>query len=139
MADWLVGFRLWVKETFRQGSGGDSAHYRADPDEVSGGPWRPSIYMPRWASRLTLEITEVRVQRLQDISEEDALAEGMDGHVAGEGPVSRVRLFMEPGFLHSRFYREGYEYAWDEINGKRAPWSSNPFVWVLTFRRQAAE
>ena len=114
---WLPGDRLWVREAFRQAPGSESFHYRADPDEVSGGPWRASIHMPRWASRLTLEITEVRVQRLQEISDEDAKAEGR-GITWGGGCFNR-----------------SFAGAWDEINGKRAPWASNPWVFALTFRR----
>lgn len=132
------GDRLWVKETFRQSPGSVCVHYRADLDEVSGGPWRSPLYMPRWASRLTLEVTAVRVERLQDISEDDAIAEGVDGYVNGEGSVSRYRLLIEPGYWHPHFYRQGFENAWDDINGKRAPWASNPWVWVVNFVRVSA-
>lgn len=85
------------------------------------GPWRPSIFMPRWASRITLELTDVRVQRLQDISEEDAKAEGI----------------TEPmPIMGTRGYVAAFSYLWDSINGKRYPWTdSNPWVWALTFRR----
>lgn len=81
--------------------------------------WRPSIQMPRWASRLTLEVTDVRVQRLQDISEDDADAEGV--HPCEGALTARLALAM----------------LWDSINQKRAPWASNPWVWAVTFRRLA--
>ena len=81
--------------------------------------WRPSIYMPRWASRITLEVTEVRPERLQDISEEDALAEGVRGD---EGPSDQQ---------HAVDY---FATLWDSINATRAPWESNPWVWVVSFR-----
>jgi len=76
------------------------------------GHWHPSIHMPRWASRLTLQVEAARVERLQDITEEDARTEG----------VSSVAEYAD---------------LWDRINGKRAPWSANPWVWVVTFGRVA--
>lgn len=82
--------------------------------------WRPSIHMPRWASRITLELTEVRVERLQDITEEDAIAEG-------------CRATSTDTFAQSA--RAHYFQIWDELNGKKYPWAHNPWVWVLSFRR----
>ena len=79
--------------------------------------WTPSIHMPRWASRITLTLTEVRVQRLQDISEADAIAEGV---------TNSLHL---PG---GRFARENYAHLWDTINGEGA-WDAAPCVWALTF------
>lgn len=79
--------------------------------------WRPSIHMPRWASRILLEVTDVRVQRLQEISEADARAEGVGS------PITRDQ--KRPGFMR----------LWDEINGARCPWDSNPWVWAVSFRR----
>lgn len=79
--------------------------------------WRPSIYMPRWASRLLLEVTAVRVQRVQEISREDALAEGMD-------PLSIV------------YPTDQYADLWDAINGAGS-WKANPWVWAVSFRRVA--
>jgi len=84
-------------------------------------PWRPSIFMPRWASRITLEIEDVRVQRLQDISERDARAEGM--LPAGANPA------------HYKPARDLFRRLWNDINEDRAPWSSNPWVWAISFRR----
>lgn len=88
-----------------------------EPEE--GMAWTPSIFMPRWASRITLEITGVRVERVQDISHKDALAEGVEYDLSKENgaPVPR---FMA---------------LWDSINGKKHPWASNPWVWALTFRK----
>jgi hypothetical protein len=80
--------------------------------------WRPSIHMPRWASRITLEITDVRVERLQEISEEDALAEGVIGIYA-----------------HARTNPRGAFHAlWESIYGPDS-WAANPWVWAITFRR----
>lgn len=79
------------------------------------GKWRPSIHMPKWASRLTLDITDVRVERLQDISEQDVWAEG----VVDEGE-------FEEGYSVVGFFRE----KWIEINGQQS-WDDNPWVWVV--------
>lgn len=95
------------------------------------GPWRPSIFMPRCASRITLEVTEVRVQRLQEISEEDARAEGFSSE------PTPATVNGEPAELHVFDPIKWYALLWDSVNGKRAPWSSNPWVWALTFRRVA--
>jgi hypothetical protein len=130
------GDTLWVRETWR----GDPVEYRADTH--SHGPadgsrdaesvnWRPSIFMPRWASRLTLRITEVRVERLQEISEDDARAEG-----AGLLPCTYVgRCQSNSCPRHGRLdrYRLAYRALWDSINGKAHPWESNCWVWVLSF------
>ena len=83
-----------------------------------GGRWRPSIHMPRWASRITLRVEGVRVERLHAINDEDALREGvcvLDGVAGTTTP------------------RERFAELWDEINGKRAPWESNPWVWRVAF------
>ena len=92
------------------------------------GKYRPPMFMPRWASRMTLEITEVRVERLQDISEADALAEGIvrqpDG---GYGLADTTHYhFTDP--------RQSYFSLWEAINGAGS-WDANPWVWVVSFRR----
>jgi hypothetical protein len=95
--------------------------------------WRPSIFMPRWASRITLEITDVRVERLQDISETDAKAEG----ARAADPCDHVRLSCaEIGCGGPQDYRGGYRALWDEINGAGS-WDANPWVWAVEFRRLA--
>lgn len=109
------GDRLWVRETWQPY--GDLYAYRATPPFEDNGNWKPSIHMPRAVSRLTLEITNVRVERLQDISVEDAIAEGV---VAGNSPTPSDEKFAE---------------IWDKINGKKHPWASNPWVWVVEFRK----
>lgn len=85
------------------------------------GPWKPSIHMPRAFSRIDLEVVSVRVERLQDITEEDARAEG-------------VPLVMPIG-CNSSEYRASFRALWAAINGDRAPWASNPWVWRVEFRR----
>lgn len=100
------------------------------PDAFDGIKWRPSIYMPRWASRITLEVTDVRVERLQEITEEDARAEGA-GNLCG---VGNMRVMLEMG-------QARYEFAsiWGTINGEYGPksWADNPWVWAISFRRIA--
>jgi len=83
--------------------------------------WKPSIYMPHEISRITLEVIGVRVERLQDISDDDAKAEGIDC-------PSYPETVMNP-------YATYFPMVWDRINGKRAPWSTNPWIWRVEFRR----
>ena len=103
-ADWLdahdVGKNLTTGRTYRT-------------------KWRPSIFMPRWASRITLRVESVRVERLNDISEADAVAEGV--------------FSVKPDSHHSAHWL--FAELWDGINGKRAPAASDPWVWVVTFSR----
>jgi hypothetical protein len=92
---------------------------------VEGGSWRPSIHMPRWASRITLEITGVRVERLQDISDEDAKSEGATRAL---DPIDFVRL----GAIAN--HKTGFQILWESINGHES-WDANPWVWVIEFKR----
>lgn len=113
----------------------EQCHYRAtDPEpalhyndfEDPHCRWRPSIFMPRWASRLNLEIVSIKVERVQDISEEDAWAEGV-GDIARTLPYSGDDLG-----------RVAFSGVWEGINGKRGySWESNPWVWAITFKRIA--
>jgi hypothetical protein len=83
---------------------------------------RPSIFMPRWASRITLEITNIRVERLQEITEENARAEGCPGIATRK--------------TYPRQYRDSFEVLWDRLNAKRGySWGSNPWVWVIEFKK----
>jgi hypothetical protein len=84
---------------------------------------RPSIFLFRCNSRITLEITEIRVQRLQEISEEDCIAEGIIPNTPFE--------IMKWG----QKYKSDYVRLWDSINGKTHPWESNPWVWAITFKK----
>lgn len=88
--------------------------------------WRPSIFLPRFASRITLEVTAVRVERLHDIGPEDALAEGIDHYVPGVTAGQRGEVEADP----IAEYRE----LWESINGPGS-WAENPWVWVIEFRR----
>ncbi len=84
-----------------------------------------SIFMPRWASRITLEITGVRVERLQEITAEDCIAEGI--------PSRGMEANGKPNVASTIMYIHDYEQLWDSINGKKHPWKSNPWVWVIEF------
>lgn len=87
--------------------------------------WSSPVHMPRWTSRITLEITDVRVQRVQEISEEDAIAEGIQLNTLGP-PATR-------GYYGPRNH---FKHLWDSINAKRGySWESNPWVWAVTFKR----
>ncbi len=123
------GDRLYVRETWSAPHAYDHLpprlipkdariHYAATEDR-GGLLWRPSIHMPRWASRITLEVTGVRVERLQDISEADALAEG----------VSAILYEMRRATPRCDF-----QALWQSINGPDS-WAANPLVWVIEFKR----
>lgn len=141
----VPGDRLWVRETYSHGPvfNADQDYstrlrYRAnewDSPLPDGQKWRPAIHMPRWASRITLEVTDVRVQRLQDISEDDAAAEGLEllRNVPRVGDIYRARSGNGDDLCDARLASRAFAWLWDEINGKRAPWESNPWVWAITF------
>ena len=177
-----VSDQLWVRETFQpifkdeyfesdlvpdyKTGEGYRIHYLADgpaeeiydvhKEEVTTAA-KPSIFMPRWASRITLEITQVRVERLQDISEHDSISEGceaaafpgpwwqgyknFDGELVhqqyvGESPPDWM---IEPKRMKSvthldRTARDAYRLLWAQINGLES-WDANPWVWAITFKR----
>lgn len=129
------GEHLWVRETWADiGERGSPAYvYRAS---TPGGervrvdaPWRPSIFMPRAASRITLRVAEVRAERLQEITPEAILAEGIaDDRWSRQAITERGITAEIAAGLRSRWER-----AWNEINGHHAPWDANPWVWVVRF------
>ncbi len=127
------GDRLWAREAWRV-RGGREYEYQKEPDQVmyratheeDGFPltwdsykWRPSIHMPRWACRLVLDVVSVRIERLQDIRDADAMAEGVS---------------FDP--LLQTSPREAFMHLWMSINGPES-WAANPWVWVIEFRRAA--
>ena len=132
-----VGDRLWVRETWaiiKENDGVDISDmsqnsglfYKADNSYSEAiGKWRPSIFMPHWASRITLEITGVRVERLQEITEEDATAEGI--------------CFNEWAYC-GKYAKDIFKELWNSLNAKRGyGWETNCWVWVITFRRLTDE
>ncbi len=99
--------------------------------------WRPSIHMPRWASRITLEVTGVRVERLQDISEEDAIAEGVD-RFPGCRRDDDAAAFNRIGPVdNDSFPIARYAVLWEQINGAGS-WDANPWVWCVEFKQAEA-
>lgn len=154
------GDQLWVRETFATLSNGDflpvkpdsinsgsvDIRYRADDPlhdvsaDIRGYGWRPSIFMPRWANRITLEITDIRVERLQEINEIDTEAEGIKliDHNCFEN------YLVDKNWIYQGMNRNGvhavenpimsYASLWESINGIGS-WDANPWVWVIEFKR----
>ncbi len=147
------GDRLWLRETWCHAWDGERDcwtdperyYYRADGVEVvdedgdDRSPWKPSIHMPRRASRITLEVTGVRVERLQEISYEDSIAEGIGNmaslcdemdpswrNIAGETTEVVARRLRWP--------QREFKNLWTSINGAGS-WEANPWVWVVEFQR----
>lgn len=154
-----AGDRLWVKETHRfdgldpkialRSQCLDEISYRADMQgdrACDDCAWRPSIFMPRWASRITLEITGVRVERLNQISEADAKAEGIGSwrqkYPRGSHDIQGYDTVYNFGRdLETRWFPTSspnavlsYKRLWESINGPGS-WDANPYVWVIEFRR----
>ena len=114
------------------GSSEYGPYYRATESAPDTLRWIPAIHMFRWASRITLEITSVRVERLQDISEADAIAEGIEERVFGSDPC-RWRVYGVPDTFTSCPVTS-YQSLWEFINGAGS-WETNPWAWVVEFRR----
>lgn len=160
------GDKLWVREAFMFGGNGKPLYWATDENTCRFGQdigfkRRPSIHMPRWVSRLTLLVRQIRVQRLQEISESDAEAEGVKpwrytvtlsngatvyvggGSFTDHSPIVGAMLSQQSFLKESAtvtgvagHYREAYAKLWDEINGSGA-WAQNPWVWVIDFTRVA--
>lgn len=126
-----TGDLLWVQETFKlfdaSGASGTPIYRASNQDDE--GIWTPSIHMLRWASRLTLEITDVRVERLQDISEEDARAEGAE---LDTEPCDHSRISCADIGCLGQTHKSGFYCIWESIYP--GDWERNPYVWVLTFK-----
>lgn len=157
------GMRLWVRETWTPGythnaddENEDDSYceiiYKADmqhhrcktsysiadkyyrmysEDDVGDPKWKPSIHMPRWASRITLEVKSVRVERLQDITSDDCDKEIFGGDFPHNIMPELFGIDEAPGYS----IPECFARVWDSINGKKYPWSMNPWVFVIEFKR----
>ncbi len=135
------GDRLWVKEAVALervwDDGTETSIFVADGTRTKADawPWKrnnlPGMFMPRGLRRIELEVVDRWPERLQDISEKDARAEGCEPWAHGHGPITQND---EQGLHHDRMYRNGFEVLWDSINAKRVPWSSNQFVWRVEFK-----
>ncbi len=141
------GDRLWVREAWAADaqvdaiapsdlSQGEPIWYPADLSVrqtgcsmISKGRVRPSIHMPRWACRILLEMTAVRVERLQDISEEQALAEGVRGE-----PCDHARQACADIGCWGDTAKGAFGFLWESLNGEGS-WAANPWVWVVEFKR----
>ena len=140
----VPGTKLWVRETWRAdakfdamsprdippGSGvfceANRGNWECGPYDGTPGKLRPSMFMPRWASRITLEVTDVRVERLHAISEDDDLAEGVTPSAGGMWTAAQGQAGTSP--------RAAFALLWNSINGVGS-WDANPWVWCLSFRR----
>jgi hypothetical protein len=142
------GDLLWVRESFWMDQSGGVWVYRAGtlnvpnpdwPPSNCGGHGVPSIHMPRWASRLTLRITSVIVHKIQQIGDDEIMAEGIIAHDKGGEPrIGRIMYAAREG-NHCEWEltgRAAFARLWDSINAKRGySWESNPWVWAITFER----
>lgn len=158
------GDQLWVRENIRFGIGYDGVKPSAIPKEPHIKRWyeadtglgqvphgfgvlRPNIFMPRYFSRILLDITGIRVERLNDISEEDARAEGVPENMTyvpvqiGQGAMEALKAGGHTQFLDKMVnppvmqdWRAGFHRLWESINGEDS-WDQNPWVWVIEFRR----
>ena len=120
-----VGSRVWIKETFTVLHDGEVVYRAGEGRAICDLKWKPSIYMPKKLSRLWLEVTGLRTEPLQSITEEDALAEGVEGHKPAEGDQNGL----------TNCARYNFARLWDEINYAKCPWAMNPSVFVVTFKR----
>jgi len=158
----VVGDRLWVRETWRPAYDEElycCVEYRADgkrikpengsltedqghkfaddcPDDPAlNAKWRPSIFMPRWASRITLEIVSVKVERVQEITEKDAIAEGIPYARASAG-TGYYEIWDGKKSIANKSAANVFAVLWDSINAKRGfGWGVNPWTWAITFKR----
>jgi hypothetical protein len=126
-APYWVGDVIWVRESF-QIVAPNMVFYKADPSNISVIGWKPSIHMPKAACRIWLKVKAVRVERLQEISEEDAFCEGCDRRLGHSFNISCGESVNEVP------HRQIFWTLWESINGQES-WDANPWVWVVEFER----
>lgn len=155
-----IGNTLWVRETWSLNpffnetevhdnedhdiiSNDEPYLYKAKDKPFEGHKWRPSIFMPRKAARIFLEVTGIRVERLQEINEEDAKAEGIQADFWEEVKSTVYRDYMtdtkgygnpEVDYPVTSFPIDSFKSLWQSINGEES-WEENPFVWVIEFKK----
>jgi hypothetical protein len=136
--EWSTEWEYWDGPLPKEPPEGWLLVFRADQEEgFVDGPWRPSIHMPRWASRITLELTKVRVERLHEMNQQDAIAEGIE-YLGDDHPIVRDNSEF-PRWYNGRIYThtdfEAMYDLWNRLNAKRGfSFDSNPWVWILEFK-----
>jgi hypothetical protein len=149
-----IGDRLWVRETWRFLGGkriGDSEEITIEYKDgiiinhktewkfgrdIKSNKWKPSIHMPRVVSRITLEIIDIKVERVQDITEEGAFAEGIGVYYKKDSKENHYAFSDGYTNYYAITGKKIFEYLWDSINKKRGfSWDSNPWIWVVKFKR----
>lgn len=146
IGDWIlrnakfnIGDIIWVRETFWFNEREQKLHYKADYESsmmlFSG--WKPSIHMPKQAARIFLKVLSVKIERLQDISEKNALSEGVEKFNHGYGGSPQGVWFKD--YLYGSGFdqetaKKSFMSLWKSINGKDS-WNANPFVWVYEFEK----
>lgn len=128
-----VGSIIWVRETFAHSLNSNEFCYKADTDNPiyldKSWKWKPSLFMPKSACRLFLEVTEIRIERLNEISESDAIAEGIE-----YSTEFGYKLYSKNSFFSKHLSAsDSYMSLWEFINGQNS-WQENPFVFVYTFK-----
>ncbi len=136
---------VWVREAFYASENGDPIYHACKDDGLASlvefvrdrydERWKPSIHMPRWASRLTLEVSDVRVQQLQDISETDAMAEGVEPVLTGADQLYGWLNYehRDPGTGYYSEAVNSYLSLWEKLHGEGS-WGANPDVFAISFR-----
>ena len=120
---------LWVREGFQHNNKGGFIY---KSDVTTPVTWKPSIHMPKEAARIWLQVESITVERLQDISDEDAIAEGIE-IIANAPFVHRFKAYDLEGSTPFHQAKESFQSLWMKINGKES-WLTNPWVWIVTFK-----